>query len=293
MDIECALHILKLPNKNFTSEELKKQYRKMALKLHPDKNKNDSNATKAFQDVTSAYQLLQGHSNDMEEIKFKDYNNLFEDFVNDYKPVNISDSDIINICKLAISAGEKQLHKFINSMDFNTILDIYNFLCDYREIFCVSNKYLMVIRDVLNTKKENCNLMLLYPSLDDIYKSNISKINYNDECYFVPLWHSEVIFDIEKRQLTVKCIPDLPKHISIDNNNNLMVNITTSITSLLQKCIITFNIGDKIFEINAHELKIKEHQIYIIKNKGIPLIIQDEIYNNELLGDIIIFITLL
>ena len=36
----------------------------MALKMHPDKNKNDPNATKAFQDVTSAYQLLQGYTND-------------------------------------------------------------------------------------------------------------------------------------------------------------------------------------------------------------------------------------
>ena len=107
------------------------------------------------------------------------------------------------------------------------------------------------------------------------------------------MWHSEVSFDNSDTRLTVKCIPELPNHISIDSNNNILVNITTSIQSLLKKGKLELNVGEKLFEIKAKDLKIKEHQIYLIRDEGIPLINQRDIYNNEKVGDIIIVITLL
>merc|ERR1719330_583358 len=44
------------PNAN--AEELKVQYRKLALKLHPDKNRDDPNATERFQELQEAYEVL-------------------------------------------------------------------------------------------------------------------------------------------------------------------------------------------------------------------------------------------
>src|SRR3990167_4009957 len=53
----CYYEVLGVERKA-TDEEMKKQYKKMAMKCHPDKNPDDPNATKRFQELNEAYQTL-------------------------------------------------------------------------------------------------------------------------------------------------------------------------------------------------------------------------------------------
>src|SRR5688500_1579596 len=39
-------------------DEIKKQYRKLAAKHHPDKNPNDAKAAERFKEISEAYQVL-------------------------------------------------------------------------------------------------------------------------------------------------------------------------------------------------------------------------------------------
>ena len=49
--------ILEVPE-NADISEIKKKYRKMAMKYHPDRNAGDEKAVKKFREITEAYEVL-------------------------------------------------------------------------------------------------------------------------------------------------------------------------------------------------------------------------------------------
>lgn len=61
-------------SENADISEIKKKYRKLAMKYHPDRNSGDKNTTKKFREITEAYEILG------DEKKRKEY---------DYKRKNI------------------------------------------------------------------------------------------------------------------------------------------------------------------------------------------------------------
>ena len=45
-------------SKSASKDELKKAYRKLAMKYHPDRNPDDSQAAEKFKELSEAYEIL-------------------------------------------------------------------------------------------------------------------------------------------------------------------------------------------------------------------------------------------
>ena len=107
------------------------------------------------------------------------------------------------------------------------------------------------------------------------------------------MWHSEVVFDLDnKRELIIKCIPEIDDHLSIDSDNNLHIYLKTSITTILQNKKIEFKILNDTFTIPSFKLNIIKNQIYVLERKGISKINDLDIYDDIEKADIIVHVEL-
>jgi hypothetical protein len=120
----------------------------------------------------------------------------------------------------------------------------------------------------------------------------IYKLSTDGRDYYIPLWHTEVTYDVSGNDLILQCVPELPDNIFLDNYNNIHITVKTSIQSLLINSMFNFSIGEKVFEIPGKELKIMKKQTYIMKNKGMLVAQYDDLYDISKRGDIYIYINL-
>jgi len=87
MNVLKARNILELPEE-FDENLLKKQYRLLAMKYHPDKNKDNTNAK--FSEINNAYEYLskeyikQNFQNEKSEYSFKKVDDLFSTILKNF-----------------------------------------------------------------------------------------------------------------------------------------------------------------------------------------------------------------
>ena len=281
-----AINILNISNK-FTHNELKKAYYKAALKYHPDKCNLD-NAEDMFKKVNEAYEFL---SNDQgfENIEPPENNYLFliKKLIRLIVPnLNMDDTILNETLKTSFSNLKQFSFKLLKNVNRNDLIKLYAFVVKNRELITFNN---FVIERLLETIKENINIdniIILNPSIDDLLNDNVYKLDIDDTELLVPLWHDEIEFDISNTKILIKNNPVLDDNITIDNCNNIIINVKKNINSLLDDECDVF-IGDNLFKIPSNELKITKNQRYLMQSRGMLKVNEDNLFDTNERSDII------
>jgi curved DNA-binding protein CbpA len=289
---------------DITFEYIKKQFRKLALKHHPDKNGNTQESTEKFKKINEAYNYLKKEIKylnpeeleiDKEDNKSSLYIDILKNFMQTVFVGTYNDilSKIVNDIMIA---GKKISIKLFDDLDKDTTLNIYSFLSSNRSILHLNEDILDTIRQIVVKKYKNVEVFKLNPGINDLLNNNLYKLYVNNELFLVPLWHNESYFDCSGSEIIVICEPELPNEITIDDDNNICIKKEICVKDELQDLIydnksIKINIGDKEYEILISNLHIKREQIYRIKNNGLSKIKKD-IYDVSEKTDIIVKIIL-
>ena len=322
MNYQKAIDILEIDINNIdfkssSASYLKRCYHKQALKYHPDKNGNTTESTERFKLINDAYDFLKreddllyndntNQTNENSSV-YKDILQLFLQGILDGK-YSESISTIIKEIILNFSEVKKMTSlKMFDGLDKETTINIYNFLSKYRSLFHFSNEFLDKVKDIIIKKHDDIMVYVLNPSIDDLLNNNVYKLYVEEELYLVPLWHSEMYFDVKKREdetkethnikeIIVLCYPELPENITIDEDNNLYVEVNLNITDISiflssSKNMKVF-LGKKELDIPLYNLYIRDTQIYRIKSQGLTKIKENDIYDISEKCDIIVKINM-
>ena len=258
---------------DITKEYIKKQYRKLALKNHPDKNGNSIESNEKFKQINEAYNYLKREigSEELEEENISDYNSsLYVDILKEFMKtmfVGTYNEVLSKIVNDILIAGKKLSVKLFDGLDKDTAMHIYSFLSNHRTTLHLTGEILEIIREIVIKKYDNVQIYKLNPSIHDLLNNNVYKLYVNEELFLVPLWHNESYFDSSGGEIIVFCEPDLPSGITIDDDNNICVETTINLDNDYKPISVT--IDTKTFEIPLSLLYIKREQIYRIKNEGL------------------------
>lgn len=226
--------------KNSTQEEIRKSYKKLAVKYHPDKNHGDKSAEEKFKKITQAYNLLSDPVKRREydlfgengsNMNHKSYDEVFQEFF-----------------------GNGFIFRNVKRKGKSTIFTI---LCSLEELYNGSIRKMKVTREIDGKKSEKKINVKIEPG----YKNN-TRITFVGEGnknhgYLA----GDIIFIVIEK-----------KHdIFTYHNNDLYINVHIDIKDAIFgfKKSIPFLDGTS-FEISCKGIKNSEKKL-VYMTKGMPI----------------------
>lgn len=214
----------------------------------------------------------------------KDLNNKYKKLILIYHP----DRSLIN--------KEKNTEKFKEITEAYNILknfEIQDKIEDKRDKFTIEN-ILETGINIIKVLVENTFInRKIEVNIDNLIDRDIFVMEYENEKLYIPMWHHELVFEINNRKIIIECDRNINKNITIDDDNNIIVKVFLKIEDLKNRKDINVIISRNLeLKIDIEKLYIRKNQLIIFKNKGIPVINEKNIYFEETLSDIYVNITI-
>ena len=294
MDYEKACEVLEISQKHL-DDDVKKAYFRMALRYHPDKYKQDNG--EKFKQIKEAYDFLTDNKrvHKIEIDENIDYKELIKMCMKYFSPETTWDSLFVDTSFTGIIKDCQRISlKIFDKLNKNKAKQVYDFLYKFNYVLGIDEELLQKYKETLQKKMVYDNIIILNPSLKDLFNDNIFKLELEEKEFYVPLWHHELHFSLQDKDLIVKCEPEIPTEVWINENNNIYVQKQIPIVDLFENGFYEFEIGEKLFKLDSESLKItKEKQIILLKNKGILKINEKHTYDTSLRGDIYVEVFLI
>ncbi|VEN56817.1 unnamed protein product [Callosobruchus maculatus] len=177
-------------SKSASLHEIKKSYRRLAKELHPDKNKDDPNASQKFQDLGAAYEVLS------DEEKRKKYDRCGEDCL---QKEGMMDGNMDPFASFfgdfGFHFGGEQKHETPKGADL--MMDVYVTLEDlYTGTFIEITRNKPVMKAAKGTRKCNCRQEMITRNLGP-GRFQMTQQTVCDECPNVKLVNEERVLEME------------------------------------------------------------------------------------------------
>jgi len=295
MKTETAYKILDLDinDEKITINLIKRQYHTKALIYHPDKNTNPDAVSK-FQDINTAYEhILKTKEFSINNEDNSSYKNILLLFLNKILENETSNTIFYNIINRITALCEEKAVRLLEKLDKPTLIKTKTIMKKYMDELHITENLIDKIDEIMKDKNEKDECIILNPSLHDLYERNLYKLTHKDKIYIIPLWHHELIYDLDNnKDLYINCYPILPENIEIDEKNNVHVNVVYNINDIWGKEYIYVTCNEIEYPIQVNTLKMTEEQTVIFVKKGITKINTKEIYNISYRTDLFINIKL-
>lgn len=312
MTYKTALKILELDdNYSLNFEKVRKKYRMMALQYHPDKNPSED-AKEHFQEILAAYEFLKRDMGTEEGENFSESSKPSDFNASSYKEILLqflrgifaesSPKDttenayrifyniIHKITQKCAETCETKTLELLGKLNKDVLIKLYDILFKYDDVFRISKDFLQKVREILENRMKNDERIILHPTLEDLFANNLYKLVVGSQTLLIPLWHHELVYEVDGADVYVECVPILSEEYFIDVDNNLYVKMRYNIVDLLDMEQISVEICGNKYMVNVDQLRIVRHQQLLLAGIGIPKIENggENIYNVEKKANIIL-----
>lgn len=315
MNHRRALEVLEIdPSEPYDESTVKKQYHRMALKYHPDKNKNTDSSVIMFQEISAAYQFLGSPINES-----SDYKTILLSYLRTILKNEVQYRFIYSVVELIQKMCISRIREIFDKIDRRILYKIYYVLDKHRDILHLSDEIMTAIYDYLTTNEypdtekdldpdldpdpiktdDEMEYVVLLPSLEKILLDNVYVFHKHGVKYIIPLWIEELVYEQEDphKDLCIMCVPKLDADTEmIDDNNNLHLWRLWNIAEIWREKkndTITLEIRPTVkYEIDLNAVKMVPKQEIILYGKGIAKMNYENVYDVSVRGDIILHLTL-